>query len=132
MKKGLIITLLFSLISILGYYGIDYVENRLVSGLDNTLDEAKRFAKDTDKNGCISEFVRQYKNCDGIACMSAASTFSAMCFANAEGDLSTICKPAVQPNENVNMFLVCADYGLNEPECEHLYRFYDAVCSNAS
>ncbi|MGC9460451.1 hypothetical protein [Vibrio genomosp. F10] len=132
MKKIVIVVLSLSLIIVGGYYGLNVVKEKATVSLDAVLAEAKEFAKTTDKDGCILEFIKQYKSCDGISCISSASMFNAMCFVNAEGDLSKTCKPITNPNEKVNMYSVCAKHKFGEQECDHLYRFYDAVCADAS
>ncbi|HCE1552054.1 hypothetical protein [Vibrio parahaemolyticus] len=128
-----IVIVVFSLLFILigGYYGLNVVKGRATASLDRVSDEAKAFAKTTDKNGCILEFIKQYKSCDSISCISSASMSNAMCFVNAEGNFSETCEPVINPNEKVNMSSVCTKHKLGEQECVHLYQFYDAICNDA-
>ena len=88
---------------------------------EGMVDDARKFAANTTKQGCVTEMAARLKACDGMRCTVSIPIWGGICLEDAKGSKEEFC--ASVPNmKDENAFsrwqgTFCAEYGLDQQKC---------------
>lgn len=124
MKKFLIIlSLITAVCGMVFFFFVSYMQGKY----EEVNEQAKTYAVDTNKEGCVENFIQSYKRCEDVSCYAKVGMFGGICVAAAKGDINQLCSEALSTQVVVTQ---CQEHSFNETDCNSLFQFYNVICES--